>query len=99
MTSYPAAEWLQVARGERPATWELWARPIEAASCLTARGKQTARWAVDLAEEFLGDAWLEKALGGPINSWMWAPWNDVPHTFRRLIELGARVETVRWGKR
>jgi hypothetical protein len=28
---------------------------------------------------------------------MWAPWNDSPHTFRRLIELGARIATVQWG--
>lgn len=30
---------------------------------------------------------------------MWAPWNDVPHTFRRVIELGARIATVESGRR
>ena len=29
---------------------------------------------------------------------MWAPWNDVPHTFRRIIELGARIATVEPGR-
>jgi hypothetical protein len=97
VTSYPAAEWLEVAQGRRAATWELWARPIETADCLTEKGRRTAQWAVGLTEQFLGDDWLGKALGGPIGSWMWAPWNDTPHTFRRLIELGARIATVQWG--
>jgi hypothetical protein len=99
VTSYPAAEWLEVARGERKATWALWARPIETATCLTETGRSTANWAVEKVRQFLGDEWLQKALGGSVNSWMWAPWNDVPHTFRRVIELGARIATVESGRR
>ncbi len=57
--------------GQQPGqTWELWARPIETASCLTEAGRRMARWAADMAEQFLGDEWLGKALGGPVTSWM-----------------------------
>lgn len=100
MSRYHAEEWLKVAKGERKATWELWGRPIDTANCLTDVGRSTARWAVEKVSEFLGDEWLQKALsGGVVNSWMWAPWNDVPHTFRRIIELGARIATVESGQR
>jgi hypothetical protein len=99
MSSYDVDEWLRVAKGECSATWELWSRPIETASCLTERGQATAKWAVEKISAFLGDEWLQKSMSGPINSWMWAPWNDVPHTFRRIIELGARIATVAPGKR
>ena len=99
VSSYHADEWLRVARGERKATWELWGRPIDTASCLTDTGRETARWAVEKVADFLGDEWLQKSMSGPINSWMWAPWNDVPHTYMRIIELGARIATVAPGKR
>jgi hypothetical protein len=99
MSAYDAEEWLEVAAGSRPATWELWARPIDTAACLTEDGRRTMRWAVEKVSRFLGDEWLQKALGGPVSSWMWAPWNDVPHTFRRVIELGARIATVEPGRR
>lgn len=98
MSRYNASEWLEVAQGERKATWDLWARPIGTAVCLTEVGRSTAIWAVDEIQRFLGDEWLQKALGGSITSWMWAPWNDVPHTFRRVIELGARIATVKPGR-
>ena len=96
---YDADEWLEVAEGTRNATWELWGRPIDTASCLTDTGRAIARWAAGKIEEFLGDEWLQKSLSGPISSWMWAPWNDVPHTYLRIIELGARTATVARGKR
>lgn len=31
---------------------------------------------------------------GVVSSWSWAPWNHAPHTYRRIIELGARIATV-----
>lgn len=99
MSTYDAEEWLEVAVGNRAATWELWARPIDTATCLTEVGRHTTRWAVETIGRFLGDEWLGKALGGPVSSWMWTPWNDVPHTFRRIIELGARIASVEPGQR
>jgi len=94
VSRYNASEWLEVAKGQRKPTWALWARPIDTAACLTEDGRSTATWAIGKVQQFLGDEWLQKALGGPVTSWMWAPWNDVPHTFRRVIELGARIATV-----
>lgn len=85
------AAWEDVIGGRRSVTWELWAEPISKSEVLTDEGKVVARWAVDRLYRLFGDAWLDRARQSPAMSWMWAPWNDVHHTFRRLIALGLRV--------
>lgn len=90
---------MEVARGARTATWELWRRPIETTPCLTDSGRAAAQWAVDKVSNFLGDAWLQAAMAGTVGSWLWAPWNRVPHTYRRIIDLGARIATLEPARR
>ncbi len=55
---------MEVAKGHRAATWELWRRPIDMASCLTDCGRAAAQWAVDRVSNFFGDAWLQEAATG-----------------------------------
>lgn len=57
----------QVVSGAQPMTWDIWATPIQWATCLTPVGRTVAAWAVDVLRRTLGEDFLERLrVSGPV---------------------------------
>lgn len=101
----PEDRWEALISGEAALDWEIWASPITHSRVLTPEGKTVLLDAVGTIIGFLDAGWLSKFAAAdrrrataarlPLLSPYWWPINDTVHVYWRILELAARLSSLR----